>query len=138
MKKSNGKVDLRTKRLSKHNKMWDENKTAITGSIAAKTAISSSKNFMAPKKKQKPVNENLKYPVVFEADTDWIESPFGKEDSDFRRVLTFPTKTNKKLIDQTVLYIKENDNPGDNTRASNWLVWTEDENPMIVHLKTSK
>ena len=84
-------------------------------------------------------NKPIVYPVdSFESDTGWVECVCGKEDSDFRRTIVFKTDTNKKQIDKTIDFIKNDCNPGTDKEHAGWLVYGDDDNPMVFNIKTSK
>jgi hypothetical protein len=82
-------------------------------------------------------NEPIVYPTdSFEYDSGWIESVFGKGDSDFRRTIHFKSETTQDLINETILFIKNNCNPGTDKEYAGWLSYANEDEPNKLNLKT--
>lgn len=83
-------------------------------------------------------NKPIIYPVdSFESDTGWIEMIHGKDDSSFRRNITFNVNTSQNLIDKTIEFIRDNCNPGTTKEHYGWMSYGDEDNLMMYTIKTS-
>lgn len=104
-------------------------------------------NFGATKKKPEELirlfftdknNNPIIYPVdSFESDTGWIEMTHGKDDSSFRRNITFNMGTSQDLINKTIEFIRNNCNPGSTKEHYGWMSYGNEDNAMMYTIKTS-